>query len=425
MPPGRRGPRKKNGPELGCVKWKFETGGPVTAGVTIGPGNRVYIACEDGKLYVLEPDGSLLWSYDVNSPLLGAPAVGRHNTVYVGSTDGKLYAISDDGSLLRTHTTDGFIYSSLVASRDGRVYVCSQDGNLYALANNGSELWSFEATGFAALDGSIFATPAIAADGTIYIAGLYDPNLYALNPKNGSVKWNCNFASPIDPCDPNSGKKVGWPFASPVIAEDGTVYQSLVYDTNLYAMEPDTGTILWSTDLAGTVLEIGPYEHLLWVGPGDPPEYIEGRRVHVIGKYRYASCWSRPALGPDGTIYVSFDDPFLRAVDPDGSLKWVSQLGTIGGFTLSIGDDGLIYAASDDKRLYVVNPDGEEIGRFESNGWLSHPVIAPAGTIIVSDANNVVWAVTQQDCGDKPLVLDVPAEPGGPVQWVDWPLDED
>jgi outer membrane protein assembly factor BamB len=111
---------------------------------------------------------------------------------------------------------------------------------------------------------------------------------------------------------------------------------------------------------------------------------------------------------------VSFDDPYLRAVDPNGSKKWFTKLGELGGFTLTVGDDGLIYAANDDNNLYVVNPDGEEIARFEGDDWLSHPVIAPDHTIIVSDANNTVWAITQEDCGDKPIVLDVPPEPNEP-----------
>ncbi len=60
------------------------------------------------------------------------------------------------------------------------------------------------------------------------------------------------------------------------------------------------------------------------------------------------SSFSEPALAPDGTIYISFDDQYLRAVDPNGTIKWVTSLGWLGGFTLTVGSDGLIYAAGDD-----------------------------------------------------------------------------
>ena len=424
-PPGPK-PGEQYGPEFGCVKWMFETDGPVTSAVTvgrkIGRTTKAYIACEDGKLYALDVEtGSLIWSYDINSPLLGSAAEGPQGAVYVGSTDGRLYAIDKEGRLLWTHTTEEPIYSTPVVSPQGRIYICSQDGTLYALARDGSELWCFETDGSGVTAGSIFATPATADDSTVYIGGLYDPNLYALNPDDGSIKWNCNFVRAVDISAPGQSysqiiEKGGWPFASPVIAEDGTIYQGLVYDANLYAIDPNDGSKIWSTSLAGLILRYGPAfeDHIIWYGAGEPPEDINGQPVHSITPYLYASCWSKPALAPDGTIYVSFDDPYLRAVDPNGGIKWMERLGEVGGFTLTVGSDGLIYAASDDANLYVVDPNGEITAQFEGDDWLSHPVIAPDRTIIVSDANNIVWAISENSCDGQELVLDTPASPSEP-----------
>jgi len=418
------------GPELGCIKWKFETEAAVSTSVTIGINDSVHIACEDGKLYTLDTNGVLLWSYDTNSPLLSSPTVGPDGTVYVGSRDGKLFAIDVNGELRWTHRTESFIYSSPAVAPDGKIYACSQDGIVYALAHDGSELWSFETNGPAQLRGSIFASPAIGDDGAVYIAGLYEPNLYALDPNDGSVKWVCNFQFPIYPDWPEFGTTMGGlPFASPVIAEDGTIYQTLLYDANLYAIGPNDGTIIWSVNLAGgcewfkECLEHETLEDCLemaemyneCVGWWFEPNYLE--------KYSDAGGWSEPALGPDGTIYVSFDDPYLRAVDPNGSIKWVTRLGMVGGFTLTVGDNGLIYAASDDGCLCVVNPDGEEIARFYSDRGLNFPVITADNTIIVADgqdntmligdANNVVWAIEGGDCNGQMLVLHRPQDLDG------------
>ena len=236
------------------------------------------------------------------------------------------------------------------------MYVGSQDGILYALDRDGSELWSFATDGIAELPGSILASPSIGADGSIYIGGLYDPNLYALDPNTGALKWICTFESQ------------GWAFASPVIAEDDTIYQTLIYDPNLYAIDHNNGAIIWSTNLADP--DSGFFD----------PNYSEN--------YTDASGWSEPALGPDGTIYVSFDDPYLREVEPEGNIKWITRLGDIGGFTLTVGNNGLIYAASDDGFLYVVNPDGQEVSRFQSDSWLSYPVITADDTIIVADSKD-------------------------------------
>jgi len=88
-----------SGPELACIKWKFETDGAVPSSITIGFDDRVHIACEDGKLYTLDGNGSLLCSYDANSPLLSSPTIGPDGIVYVGSQNGKLYAIDINGNL--------------------------------------------------------------------------------------------------------------------------------------------------------------------------------------------------------------------------------------------------------------------------------------------------------------------------------------
>jgi parallel beta-helix repeat protein/predicted outer membrane repeat protein len=423
-------PHKRFGPKYGCVKWQFQTGGPVTAGVAIGYNNRIHVPCEDGKLYTLNAGGKLLWTYDANSPLVVTPAVDCSGAVYFGAENGKLYAIDRDGRLLWTHTTDGPIYSSPVVLFDDpspalgwgypyrkmcfphwhygpweqpeQIFVCSVDGTLYALGQDGSELWGFETDSISAITagaitssptpplwaplvplgvttGAIFASPAVDHEGNLHIAGIYDPNLYAIDSNSVSEKWSCNFSN-LNP----AGRRP-WPFASPVIAKDGTIYQALLYDANLYAIDPNDGSIIWSTNMADPCSG--------WFEP------------NYTANYGRPSCWSKPALAPDGTIYVSFNDPYLRAIDPNGNIKWVTRLGTMGGFTITVGGDGLIYAACDDARLYVVEPNGKQIAQFEGFGGLSFPTITAGRTIIVSDANNTVWAIGGYFCKDRPFAL--------------------
>jgi len=385
---------KKLGPKYGCIKWQFQTGGPVTAGVAIGHNNRVYVPCEDGKLYTLTADGALLWTYDTNSPLVCSPAVDSRGNVYIGAEDGKLYAIDKNGRLLWTHTTDGPVYSTPVVLFDNQlcshspqlkqlvqIFVCSVDGALYALGQDGSELWTFETDSLSAVTtGAIFASPAINSSGTLHISGIYDPNLYALDSNSADIIWNLAFPNPS-----RQYSRKPWPFASPVISENGTIYQALLYDPNLYAINPNNGSIIWSTNMADPCS--GWFE----------PNYAK--------TYGPASCWSKPALAPNGRIYVNLNDPYLRAVDPNGTIKWVTKLGTIGGFTLTVGGDGLIYAASDDARLYVVDPNGQQVSQFEGFGGLSFPTITIGRTIIVSDANNTVWAIGQYNCQGQASAL--------------------
>ena len=443
----RAGLSDSNGPEIGCIKWQFQTAGPVYASPTVADNNAVHIACEDGNLYTLDAnDGSLLWTYEANSPLLSAPTIGRDGTVYVGAQNGKLYVVDVNGLLRWTHTTDGFIYSSPAVSPDGNsVYVCSEDGSLYALGRDGSELWTFETAGPGIATGAIFASPAVGPDGTVYVAGVYDPNLYALDPDTGAVLWDCNF---LDPCDSNSEDP--WPFASPVIVREDSIYQALlynpkrningqpgdqyyqlIYDAKLYNIDANDGSILWTANVSDT--QSYPSEpddtEPNWFRPYYTKTYGEGYYIppypyKQTGKsqvryYRVSKdCWSEPAVGPDETIYVSFDDQYLRALDPNGTIKWATSLGWVGSFTLTVGADGLIYAASDDGYLYVVDPNGNEIARYQSDSRLSHPVITQDGTIIVADANNMVTAIVYDDCPGQSPALHRPEDLNA-----DWQMD--
>jgi len=374
------------------VKWTYRTGGPIYAGVTIGADEHVHIACYDGVIYTLDPCGVELWRVDAGTPLMSvAASVGRDGTLYVSGENGRLYAIDGNGQLSWTHDMGGWAYGAPAVTEDGGVYVGSLDGTLYALGENGGELWHFEVPGMGPTTKSILSSPTIGKDGSIYMGAMYSAELFALDPCTGTVRWTTDFSrpSPADPCEMIRGSI----FVSPIVAEDGTIYVSLLNNTNLYAVDPCDGSIIWQTELAD------PCEG--WFEPG------------YLSNYRGSSCWSEPVLGSDGTIYVSFDDPYLRAVDPcQGRIKWVTRLGMVGGFTMAVGQDGLIYAASDDGQLYVVDPCGVELARFEGDDWLVYPVIAGDGTLYICGAD-MVWAIATQGCDGEEERLHRPWDVNG------------
>jgi outer membrane protein assembly factor BamB len=391
---GRSGLSESSGPELGCVKWQFETGDTTASSVTVGPEDRIHIACEDGKLYTLDANGVLLWSYDTNSPFLSAPTIGADGTLYVGNEDKKLYAVDVNGHVRWTHTTDGFVYSSPAVSPDGNtVYFGSQDGLLYALGRDSSELWTFETQGSGVVGGSILASPAVGADGTVYIGGFTDSNLYAIEPNDGSLKWSCSF---------DAG---GALFASPVVGTDGTIYQTLLYDPNLYAIEPNGGSVVWS-------LKVGIEMHL-------PPPPVAGD----------LDSWTQPVLGPDGTIYAVFTGPCaptdiwwdnewvpwlcLAAIDPNGSMKWSRGLGASGSYTLTVGSKGVVYAAGSDGYLCAIDANGGDVARYQNDSWLSSPVVSSDAVLIVVDGNDRVSAIATDGCEGEALALRRPEDLDG------------
>jgi len=399
----RSGQSRYEGSTDGALSWARDPGGAVLSSATIGSDRQVYVACENGWLYMLDANGGAIrWAFDANAPLLTAPSIGPDGSSFVGAGDGRLRAIAPDGTLRWTYGTGDAVYSSPAIAANGTVYVGSSDGTLYALAADGSELWQFATKGPGVVPkGVIFASPALGADGTVYAAGLYDPNLYALDPADGRVKWACSFKRyPENAADPNGPKTGGWPFASPVVGSDGTIYQTLLYDSRLYAIEPEGGAILWAVDLLDA--------------PGIDREAQDFNAD--------ADGWSEPALAPDGTIYVSLDDPYLRAVDPNGTIKWNTKLGDLGAFTLTVDARGWVYAACDDGYVYVVDADGLQIGRWETAGWPIYPVIAADGAVIVgdskdysmlvADAQNLVQALSIDSLQDPAPEPESEPEPG-------------
>ncbi len=102
---------ENKGPRIGCVKWVFETDGPVSSQVAVSRPDWdsywIYIGSEDGNIYALDDLGELNWIYDINTPIVGSPAVGYYWMVYVAGQNGWLYAIDDYGDISWTHKTNG------------------------------------------------------------------------------------------------------------------------------------------------------------------------------------------------------------------------------------------------------------------------------------------------------------------------------
>jgi hypothetical protein len=107
---------------------------------------------------------------------------------------------------------------------------------------------------------------------------------------------------------------------------------------------------------------------------------------------------------------VSCEEPNIAAVRQDGSVQWIHGYGVVGDFALTAGSDGWLYAACDDGYVLVVDANGGELARFRSNDRLCFPVIAGDGVMYVSDANNRVWAIEDEECAGQEASLHRPGD---------------
>lgn len=267
-----------------------------------------------GMVYAFNPDGTVKWKYILNEGyavyMRGSPAVGTDGTIYFSSSyyqegwNAKLNALTPEGTKKWEYAVSEGQYGNNVPSPtiapDGTIYFVyhysSFSGstvNLCALDQNGNIKWIYQ------FNGSIGSHPAVASDGTIYLAD-YNGKLYAIKP-DGTLKWQYTA---------QKGDYTGFRTA-PSVSKEGTIYIGGYFKENdgypgiLYAFNPD-GTLKWSFT---TVREVG---------------------INSV-------------IGADGTIYFGTGGApnTFYALNPDGTMKW--SLAVDPSSSAALSSDGTLY----------------------------------------------------------------------------------
>ena len=320
-------------------KWRFPGKDWVFCSPVIDNEGTVYFGAD--SFFAINLNGSAKWIVnDTFIDVFSAPAIDKNGIIYVGLDDYPAYLIAfyPNGTEKWRYSSD-LIFSSPVIDTEGIIYFGESGGDLHALYPNGTLKWSTSNIY------SVYSSPAIGDDGTIYCTSWSGGKVYAIYPNNGTIKWQFSTGGQMK--------------ANPSIADDGAIYVSS-WDDYLYALYPNNGTMKW--------------------------------RVNT-----YLGASSNPSIGPDGTIYVVHND--LYAVNPDGTIKWIFPLGEERYCSFAapvISADGIIYIGSNigdgvGGELIVVNPNGTELWRSGSicnEGIVSSPAIAKDGTVYIGSLNN-------------------------------------
>jgi outer membrane protein assembly factor BamB len=127
----------------------------------------------------------------------------------------------------------------------------------------------------------------------------------------------------------------------------------------------------------------------------------------VVGQQKYYSAtnlWkvrighyyqSTPALGPNGVIYVTAWSGKLRAINPDGTSRWIFPFNADTVSSPAIGTDGTIYFGSRNRRIYAVTATGQQAWEFKTDGWVdASPAIGADGTVYCGSLDQKFYALT-------------------------------
>ncbi len=288
---------------------------------------------------------------------------------------------SNPGQLKWAFKTERGISSSPAIGADGTIYFGSGDYNFYAVTSDGRLKWKIKT------NAEITTSPAIGRDGMIYFGAKLNNEsdsmfLVALKP-DGRLKWKFDCG-------------IGWN-ASPVIGSDGTIYLGSGHGT-FFAVRTD-GKLKWSLDAKADATAATGRDGTIYVDAHDRHCL---KAITPQGEIKWeagggASYMNSPAVGSDGTIYING----LQAFHHDGSLKWSfdahSEFSESADSSPAIGADGTIYVGYRNFRgpahLYAVRPDGHLKWRFEMGNSVSSPVVGADGTIYAGSSDNHLYAL--------------------------------
>jgi large repetitive protein len=273
---------------------------------------------------------------------------------------------------------DGSVTNPPAIAADGTLYMASEDTvSFFAISPSGTRLWTVTLPDQPGNDGH--RTPAIAADGTLY-AGT-EKALVALYP-DGGTKWT--FPSP-------SGSFYG----GPSVAPDGTIYASTV-GGSVIALDADGG-LLWNYGAGSPIYPsttFGP-NGSIYTGSVAGVLALESDgglewQVTIPDGGLFAS----PSIASDGTIYAASNDHSVYAFETSGARSWSLTTGGKVVTDIAVASDGTIYFGSFDQKFYAASPDGGVKWTYATGANIeATPVVGNDGTVYSASDTGVVYAL--------------------------------
>lgn len=243
------------------------------------------------------------------------------------------------------------------------------------------EKWVFET------DDWVYSSPTV-VDGTVFVGSGRaergepdDTNLYAVDAETGEEEWAFGTGAQI--------------LSSPTVV-DGTVFVGSS-DDNLYAVDADTGDQQWAFETDGPIGTSSPtvVDGTVFVGSWDANLYaLDVETGDQQWTFETGDRVGTPTV-VDNTVFIGSDDDNLYAVDADtGDPQWTFETGGSIGTSSPTVVDGTVFVGSSDNSLYAVDANtGDQQWAFETGAGVSSSPTVVDGTVFVGSSDNNLYAV--------------------------------
>ena len=323
------------------TRFVWDAGGPIQAMPAITGAGDVVVASLSGRVARLTADGAVAWTVELGERIYASPLL-LGDAVLLGSDAKRVMSLSLAAGKKRWELdVDGEADTAAAETPDGALVIAA-GRVLYGLRADGAVRFRLK------LPRKIYASPAVADDGTIYV-GAQDHRLYAVSPR-GTVAWSRDLGADVD--------------CAAAIGDDGTVYAASDAG-QVVAFDPQ-GNERWKTAVGGFVrggLTVSRSGAVLagTYGPGPRVVALDGATGAELWSFRIQGTGvpefgihGAPLEDPEGHLYFGAQDDSVYSLDAAGRLRWAFPTHGDVDAPLAIGPGGSLYAGSDDGHLYAL-----------------------------------------------------------------------
>lgn len=267
-------------------------------------GDAVYTADNGGRVQSINSNtGSVNWAFEASKKPFSADLILVDDLLFAASTDGTLYVLNTNGGLQwKFDSKNTLLFAPTV--HEGMVYLASMDKNLYALdAKDGTKKWEF------AMQAIALDSPVVSKDGSLVLISTLGNKLFALDAASGAVKWEKSLPA------------AAW--SKPIELNEMVVLGDNA--GKVTALDLTTGSDKWATDMGAPVISSGVVVGDGWVFGTEKGDLV---KLDQNG----GKVWTRTIAGSIYTDLVTVDEKILvgimkgetplAAFDANGNQLW-------------------------------------------------------------------------------------------------------